>query len=110
MKKYIIFMLAMFMAFTSCYVIDESKNAGTTPHDVYKEIYLTRINSNGETVAVDLMLLYDIEINGHKYLLIRNGEDGTAIVHNPDCPCHNKNTNTSIETKPDSTGSYFDIW
>ena len=110
MKKYILCMFAMFMAFTSCYVIDESRNVGSTPYGDYKEIYLTSVNSNGETVAVDFMQLYEIEINGHKYLLIRNGESGTAIAHNPDCPCHNKNTNTPIETKPDSTGSYFDIW
>ena len=54
--------------------------------------------------------VYRYEYNDHKYILFGDSEYNNGVVHDPDCPCHNKNTNTSIETKTDSTGSYFDIW
>jgi hypothetical protein len=56
------------------------------------------------------LTVYKYEYDGHKYILFGDSEYNNGVVHDPDCPCHNKNTNTSIETKTDSTGSYFDIW
>lgn len=110
MKKYIIFMLAMFMAFVSCYQVEEGKKASEIEYENFRRIYLTSVSESGEKIGVDCMRVYEIDMDGHSFYLLRMAEGGLSLEHKPDCPCHNKNTNTSIDTKPDSTGSFFDIW
>lgn len=60
-------------------------NAEWLPYH-YHKIYDNEVKCFSDDIKV-----YKFQYNGHNYLMFSKSKFSNGVVHDPDCPCHNKN-------------------
>lgn len=81
MKKLIYILLFVIGCISTSCISEPSKNAE----------HLARVSTISGKYTDHRMCVFKVEYKEHEYLLFNWG-GGRSIVHDPDCPCHQQNS------------------